>query len=67
MIVVPSKVKKNGKKYKLLKIYKKNKYALYEDVKTKSKICFTFHELGLIKDTLNIMRGFKKSPEKVIF
>lgn len=67
MIVVPSKVRKNGRSYELIKIYKQNRYALYQDEKTKSKISFTFHELGLIKDNLNIMRGFKKNPQKVKF
>lgn len=67
MIVIPTKVKKNEKEYKLVKIYKEGKYALYEEKNTKLKTCFSFYELGLIEDRRDIMRGFKKSPEKVKF
>lgn len=67
MIVVPSNVRKNGRRYKLIKIYKQSRYALYQDEKTKTKISFTFHELGLIRDNLKIMRGFKRNPQKVKF
>lgn len=67
MIVVPSNVRKNGRRYELIKIYKQNRYALYQDEKTKAKISFTFHELGLIRDDLKIMRGFKRNPQKVKF
>lgn len=59
---IPKILKKNNRKYKLLKIYKT--YVLYEDIETKAKECFTKHELGLIKDT-GAMRGFKRNPENV--
>ena len=65
MIVVPAKVKKNGRRYKLIKIFKN--HVLYEDIETKTKTCFSYFELGLIKDNSHVMKGFKRSPEKVIF
>lgn len=63
MNVIPLELKKNGRIYKLINSYKT--YALYQDIKTKSRICFTMHELGLIKDNSHIMRGFKRNPQKV--
>lgn len=65
MNVIPKKIIKNGRKYELLNIY--NTYALYQDIKAKYKICFTKHELGLIKDYSHIMQGFKKNPQKVTY
>lgn len=59
---IPKILKKNNRKYKLLKIYKT--YVLYEDIETKAKECLTKHELGLIKDT-GVMKGFKRNPDNV--
>ena len=59
---IPKIVRKNNRRYKLLKIYET--YVLYEDIETKAKECFTKHELGLIKDT-EVMRGFKRNPDNV--
>lgn len=59
---IPKILKKNNRKYKLLKIYKT--YVLYEETKTKYRECFMKHDLGLIKDT-GAMRGFKRNPDNV--
>lgn len=63
MIKIPKRVIKKNKKYILKKIY--NNFALYEEIVTKTKTCFSFFELGLIKDNSHIMRGFKRNPQKV--
>lgn len=65
MIVIPSNLKIKAREYKLIKVYEKNRYALYEDTKTKAKISFTFYDLGLIKENKEIMRGFKRNPDRV--
>lgn len=59
MITIPYLIKKNGREYKLLKIYKKNKYVLYEDIETKTKICFSNFDLGLISEKIKPMRKIK--------
>ena len=46
---MPEEVEVKNKKYKLIKIYKN--YALYEEIKTGFKECFTKLELGLIPQT----------------
>lgn len=61
---IPKILKKNNRKYKLVKIYET--YVLYEDTETKAKECFMKHELGLIRDT-GVMKGFKKNPDNVRF
>lgn len=62
---IPKFIKRKQIIYKLLKVYEN--FALFEDIKTKTKICFDFHELGLIKDNSEIMEGSAKHPENVIF
>mgnify|MGYP001855500269 CR=1 FL=1 len=52
---IPKILKKNNKKYKLVKIYKT--YVLYEDTQTKAKECFGKHELGLIKEQEKPRKG----------
>lgn len=57
---IPKIVRKNGRKYKLLKIYET--YVLYEDIETKVKECFNKQELGLVKEK---EKPWNLSPEKV--
>lgn len=45
---IPKILKKNNKKYKLIKIYEN--YVLYEEVEVKYKECFMKHDLGLLKE-----------------
>lgn len=61
---IPKILKKNNRKYKLIKIYEN--YVLYEETKVGYKECFNKHELGLIKDT-GVMKGFKLNPDNVRF
>lgn len=46
--MIPKKLKKGDRKYKLVKIY--NDFVLYEDIETGVKECFTKFQLGLIKE-----------------
>lgn len=57
---IPKILKKNNRKYKLLKIYET--YVLYEDIETKVKECFNKQELGLVKEK---EKPWNLSPEKV--
>ena len=52
---IPKILKKNNRKYKLLKIYKN--YVLYEEEWTGYKECFSKHELGLIKEQEKPKKG----------
>lgn len=52
---IPKILKKNNRKYKLVKIYEN--YVLYEDTQTKAKECFGKHELGLIKEQEKPRKG----------
>lgn len=45
---IPKILKKNNRKYLLVKIY--DNYVLYEEEWTGYKECFMKHELGLIKE-----------------
>lgn len=49
---IPKIISKNNREYILVKQYKN--YALYEDMITKVKECFTYQELGLIKENKRI-------------
>ena len=51
---IPKILKKNNRKYKLVKIYEN--YVLYEEVETGYKECFSKHELGLIKQQVKPQR-----------
>lgn len=62
---IPKFIKRKQRIYKLLKVYEN--FALFENIKTKTKICFDFHELGLIENKSKIMEGSAKHPENVIF
>ena len=57
-----TKKPKENKKYKLVKIY--SNFALYKD-KYGIEECFTFHELGLIKEQVEPPKIYV-NPEKVI-
>ena len=52
---IPKILRKNSRKYKLLKIYKN--YVLYEEEWTGYKECFSKHELGLIKEQEKPKKG----------
>lgn len=45
---IPKILKKNNRKYKLIKIYKN--YVLYKETEVGYRECFSKHELGLIKE-----------------
>ena len=45
---IPKILKKNNRKYKLIRIYKT--YVLYEEVEVKYKECFMKHDLGLLNE-----------------
>ena len=51
---IPKILKKNNRKYRLIKIYKT--YVLYEEAEIGYKECFMKHELGLIKQQVKPQR-----------
>ena len=51
---IPKILKKNNRKFKLIKIYET--YVLYEEVGVGYKECFSKHELGLIKEQVKLDR-----------
>lgn len=61
---IPKILKKNNRKYRIVKIYEN--YVLYEEIEVGYKECFMKHELGVIKDT-GLMKGFKLNPDNVRF
>jgi len=52
---IPKILKKNNRKYKLVKIYKT--YVLYQEIEVGYKECFSKHELGLIKEQEKPKKG----------
>ncbi len=52
---IPKILKKNNRKYLLVKIYKN--YVLYEEELTGYKECFMKHDLGLIKEREKPKKG----------
>ena len=48
--MIPLTITKNRKEYIFVKKYPN--FLLYEDLKTKVKECFDFHELGMIKEAV---------------
>ncbi|HIS90816.1 MAG TPA: hypothetical protein IAC20_04040 [Candidatus Faecisoma merdavium] len=59
---IPKNLKKGNKQYKLIKIYPN--FALYENIKTKTKETFSKYDLGLIEEA-ETPRNI--SPEKVTY
>lgn len=44
---IPKRIKKNNRRYKLVKVYEN--YVLYENFDYKYRECFQFFDLGLVK------------------
>lgn len=57
---IPKKIEKRGKIYNLVKEY--SNFGLYEEEKTKFKICFDKFDLGLVKEKIRPSAYIK--PEK---
>ncbi len=60
-MTIPKKLAKENRKYKFVKNY--NGYARYQE-RSGYYECFTYHELGLVKEKFT-MKGFAKNPDKV--
>ena len=59
---VPKIIKKGNRKYILDRTYPR--YALYSNMEYGYKECFTYHELGMIEETLREFSNI--NPENVI-
>lgn len=62
---IPKFIKRKERIYKFVKKYEN--FALYENVNTKIKTCFDFHDLGLIKDKSYVKEGQINHPERVSY
>ena len=60
---IPKVISSNNREYILVKAY--GRYALYKDMITGVKECFTYHELGLIKDRHDY-KNLKKQAKFII-
>ena len=60
---IPKIINKNNHKYIFKKQYPN--YVLYVDLLTGVRECFTFHELGLIKNHSEKRKWRNLSPERV--
>lgn len=60
---IPKIISNNNKEFILVKTYKN--YALYQDMITGIKECFTYYELGLIKDQHDYKNLKKQAKMKI--
>ncbi len=55
---IPKIISKQGREYILIKQYER--YALYKDMMTESRECFTYDELGVLKEVVKPSKTARK-------